>query len=223
MAIAVFRTVVLYLLIIVGIRLMGKRQIGELEPSELVFALVVSDLASVPMQDFGIPLLSGILPILTLFCVAMVLSLLTMRSVRFRALLCGRPSIIVADGQIRQREMRSNRFTLDELMEQLRSQGVTDLKSVKYAVLETTGTLSVLLRAPERPVTCRQAGLSPAESGLPVILINDGQLIGHNLTGCGLSRNWLDQQLRQHGVRRVQEVFLLTVDEGGAVCFVPKE
>ena len=121
MVIGVVRTVILYLLIILGIRLMGKRQVGELEPSELVLDLIIADLAAVPMQDFGIPLLSGVLPILTLLCLTMILSVLTMRSVRFRAVLCGRPSVIVKDGKVDQREMRRNRFTVDELHEELRA------------------------------------------------------------------------------------------------------
>ena len=114
---AVIRTVILYLLIIVGIRLMGKRQIGQLEPSELVLSLLIADLAAVPMQDFGIPLLMGLIPILTLLCLSPILSVLTVKSIRFRALLCSRPSIVVQDGQILIKEMVKNRFTVDELME----------------------------------------------------------------------------------------------------------
>ena len=166
MVIAVLRTVILYLFIIAGIRLMGKRQVGELEPSELVLALLIADLAAVPMQDFGIPLLTGVVPIFTLLCLTMALSMLTMKSVRFRALLCGRPSVIVADGKLRQGEMRKNRFTVDELMEELRMQGVTDLTTVKYAILETNGQLSVLLRAEEQPATAGQQGLRPAVVGV---------------------------------------------------------
>ena len=145
MVIGVIRTVILYLLIIAGVRLMGKRQVGELEPSELVLDLLIADLAAVPMQDFGIPLLSGILPIFTLLCVTMMLSVLTMKSIRFRAIICGRPSIIIENGQINQREMRKNRFTVDELNEELRGQGVTDFSTVKYAILETNGRVSVCL------------------------------------------------------------------------------
>ena len=131
MVIAFLRTIILYLFIIVGIRLMGKRQVGELEPSELVLALLIADLAAVPMQDFGIPLLTGIIPILTLLCLTMALSVLTMKSVRFRAVLCGRPSIIVENGKLHQREMQKNRFTVDELMEELRMKGITDLNSIR--------------------------------------------------------------------------------------------
>ena len=131
MAVAFVRTIILYLLIIFGIRLMGKRQVGELEPSELVLDLIIADLAAVPMQDYGIPLLSGVVPILTLLGLTMLLSLLTMKSLRFRVLLCGRPSIIVRDGVVDQREMRRNRFTLDELHEELRCQGVAGVERVK--------------------------------------------------------------------------------------------
>ena len=136
---AVIRTIILYLLIIVGIRLMGKRQIGELEPSELVLSLIIADLAAVPMQDFGTPLIMGVIPILTLLCLSAILSVLTVKSIRFRALLCSRPSIVIQDGKIIVGEMRRNRFTIDELMEELRMAGITDLSQVKYAVLETTG------------------------------------------------------------------------------------
>lgn len=223
MVIAFARTIILYLLIIAGIRLMGKRQVGELEPSELVLALIIADLAAVPMQDFGTPLLAGVIPILTLLCVTMVLSVLTMKSIRFRALICGRPSIIVADGKLRQKEMRRNRFTLDELMEELRMQGVSDLTTVKYAILETNGRLSVLPRAEQRPVTAIQMDLHPPEAGLPVILINDGRLIDHNLKGRGLDETWLHKQLAAHHVSRPEQVFLLTVDETNNVYLIPKE
>mgnify|MGYP002802855118 FL=1 len=223
MVIGVVRTVILYLLIILGIRLMGKRQVGELEPSELVLDLIIADLAAVPMQDFGIPLLAGVLPILTLLCLTMILSVLTMRSVRFRAVLCGRPSVIVRDGKVDQREMRRNRFTVDELHEELRAQGITDLNTVKYAILETSGRVSVLPRVTEQPVTAGQMGLSPQEHGLPVVLINDGRLMERALKAQGLDQRWLEQRLTEHGVRSPSEVFLLSVDEAGNVCFVARE
>lgn len=224
MAVVLIRTVILYLLIIIGIRLLGKRQVGELEPSELVLSLIIADLAAVPMQDNGIPLLAGIIPIFTLLSVTTVLSVLTMKSIRFRALICGRPSIIVADGKLRQREMRRNRFTVDELMEELRLQGIVDLSAIKYAILETNGRLSVLLRQSEQPATAAQLGLSPSPApGLPVILINDGRLIEHNLKGRGLDRKWLQKQLKAHHIQGHEEVFLLTVDESDNICLIPKE
>lgn len=223
MVIAFVRTIILYLLIIAGIRLMGKRQVGELEPSELVLALIIADLAAVPMQDFGIPLLTGIIPIFTLLSLTMIISVLTMKSVRIRALFCGRPSIIVEDGKILQSEMRKNRFTVDELMEELRMKGITDLSTVKYAILETNGQISILPYADQLPVTAQQMNLTPAEPGIPVILINDGRVLDRNLKARGLNRVWLQKRLEEHSIKHTEDVFLLTVDEQNQVYFAPKE
>lgn len=223
MIIAVIRTIILYLFIILGIRLLGKRQIGELEPSELVLSLIIADLAAVPMQDFGIPLLMGLIPILTLLCLSAILSGLTVRSIRFRALLCSRPSIVVRDGKVLSKELNKNRFTVDELMEELRMAGITDLSSVKYAVLETTGRISVLPYVQDQPVTPRAMGLKPREGGLPITIISDGRVLRRNLRARNLSQSWLDQELASRGMKSPQEVFLLTVDEGGKVYFSPKE
>ena len=220
---AVIRTVILYLLIIVGIRLMGKRQIGQLDPSELVLSLLIADLAAVPMQDFGIPLLMGIIPILTLLCLSTILSVLTVKSIRFRALLCSRPSIVVQDGQILIKEMVKNRFTVDELMEELRVAGITDLSSVKYAVLETTGRISVLPKAEEKPVTVKDMKLPAQDNGLPVILISDGRILSQNLKIRNLTEAWLKKQLRQRNVQDIRHVFLMTVDEKGHIYLAEKE
>lgn len=223
MIIAVLRTAILYLLVIAGIRLMGKRQIGELEPSELVLSLLIADLAAVPMQDFGIPLLMGMTPILTLLCLSAILSVLTVKSIRFRAILCGRPSVVVAEGKILVPEMRKNRFTTDELMEELRVAGVTDLSTVKYAVLETTGRVSVLPYAGEQPPTVRQMGMRAKDPGLPVTVVSDGRVLEHNLKDLNLGRGWLDRELKARGAASPSEVFLLTVDELGRVYFIPRE
>ena len=223
MVIAFLRTIILYAFIIAGIRLMGKRQVGELEPSELVLALLIADLAAVPMQDFGIPLLTGLIPILTLLCITMALSVLTMKSIKFRAVLCGRPSIIVENGKLRQGEMKRNRFTLDELMEELRMKGVTDLSTVKYAILETNGQLSVLPFTAQKPPTAQDLELHLPEPGLPVVLINDGRLMSRALRRRGLDETWLDKQLKDHHVKHVRDVFLLTVDETNKVCVIEKE
>lgn len=223
MAIAFARTVILYLFIIIGIRLMGKRQVGELEPSELVMALLIADLAAVPMQDFGIPLLSGIIPILTLLCLSTVFSVLSMKSVRLRTLLCGKPTIVVDNGKLKQAEMRKTRFTLDELSEELRLQGVTDLEKVRYAILETGGQLTVLLKAEEMPLTAGQFGGKPKESGLPITIISDGRLLEENLKLRGLDDKWLSAQLAHCHVKSVRQVFLLTVDQQNKVYFAAKE
>ena len=217
------RTIILYILIIAGVRLMGKRQVGELEPSELVLSLIIADLASVPMQDYGIPLLTGVVPILTLLAVTMILSVLTMKSVRFRALLCGRPSMVIQNGTLVQGEMAKTRLTVDELLEELRIKGYTDISQIKYAILETNGQLSVLPCANQKPPTARDLKVSVEEAGLPRGVISDGKLLERNLKALGHDRPWLDKQLSQRGCRDLSKVFLLLVDEADAVYFAEKE
>ena len=223
MLIAFARTITLYLLLVVGIRLMGKRQVGELEPAELVLAMLLSDLAAVPMQDFGIPLAFGVVPIVALLCLSMILSVLTLRSVRLRVLLCGRPSIVVEKGTILQKELCKTRMTPDELMEELRLQGITDLATVKYAILETSGRLSAILYAGCQPATAQQMGLTAEESGLPHTVIDNGRVYPDNLRRRGLDRRWLERQLAAHGLRSAREVFLMTVDERGGVYLAEQE
>lgn len=218
------RTVILYFLIMVGLRLMGKRQIGELEPSELVLTMMLSDLATVPMQDFGIPLLAGVIPILTLLSLSMLLSQLSLTHLRFRALVCGTPAILIRNGRIQQDVMRENRYTLDELLEELRGQGISDIGDVKYAVLENSGQLSVLPWTRRQPPTAEQLGMDlEDETTLPVILINDGRVLRQNLTACGRDEAWLRKQLQNAHLASPREVFLLTLDERDQVTCVPKE
>ena len=221
---ALVRTVILYAVLIVGLRLTGKRQIGQLEPIELVLTMLISDLAAVPMQDFGIPLVNGLIPIAALLAMSTMLSCLNLRSVRFRALVCGQPAIVIREGRLCQDVMHRNRLTLDEVMEELRSQGVGDLKAVKYAVLETTGHLSVLPYAYEQGVTPKHLGLAVEDDVfLPVVVINDGRVMTRALARLGKDDAWLGQQLAAQGLDRTEDVFLLTVGQDGAVTLVAKE
>ena len=219
---ALLRTVILYFLIMTGLRLMGKRQIGELEPSELVLTMMISDLATVPMQDFGIPLLAGVIPILTLLSLSVLLSQLSLLSLRFRELMCGTPSILIRNGKLQQDAMRKNRYTLDELLEQLRGQGYVSVDEVRWAVLENSGQLSILPWARQRPPTAEELGLTPEEDELPFILINDGRIVRRNLARSGRNEAWLQKELRRTG-HSAGEIFLLTVDGSGKVLCIPKE
>ena len=219
---ALLRTIILYFLIMTGLRLMGKRQIGELEPSELVLTMMISDLATVPMQDFGIPLLAGVIPILTLLSLSMLLSQLSLLSLRFRELMCGTPSILIRNGKLQQDAMRKNRYTLDELLEQLRGQGYVSVDEVRWAVLENSGQLSILPWARQRPPTAEELGLTPEEDELPFILINDGRIVRRNLARSGRNEAWLQKELRRTG-HSAGEIFLLTVDGSGKVLCIPKE
>lgn len=221
---AFFRTAILYLLLIVGLRLTGKRQIGELEPIELVLTMLLSDLASVPMQDFGIPLVNGVIPIVTLLAMSMLLSCVSLRNVRFRTLICGKPAIIIRNGKLQQDAMRHNRLTLDELFEELRTQGVTDISDVKYAVLETGGQLSVLLRTAAQPATPEQMRLDCEDDVfLPTVIINDGRLLRGNLRQTGHDEAWLQAQLSENGVDAPSQVFLLSIDERGEIICIVKD
>ena len=221
---AFVRTVILYFLIMIGLRLMGKRQIGELEPGELVLTMMISDLATVPMQDFGIPLLAGVIPILTLLALSMLLSQLSLTSLRFRRLACGTPSVLIREGVLQQEAMRKNRYTLDELLEELRGQGITGVEEVKYAVLENSGRLSVFPWARNQPPPAEELGVEAREdAALPVVLVNDGRLIRRNLEARGLDGAWLRDTLQKEGLPSYREAFLLTVDETGRVTCVKKE
>ena len=220
MSTAFFRTLILYFLIMAGLRLTGKRQIGELEPGELVLTMMVSDLAAVPMQDFGIPLLAGVIPILTLLALSLLVSQLSLRSLRFRALLCGTPTVLIRNGKLQQEAMRRNRFTIDELLEELRCQGYGSIDAVKYAVLENSGQLSFLPWTAEQPPTAKQLGLSlEDETALPTVLINDGRVLRENLRRCGRDEAWLKKALKEQGFSRSEDVFLLTfAPESGVFC-----
>ena len=224
MAIILIRTLILFLSLILAMRLMGKRQLGELELSELVVAVLVADIASIPLQNPSLPLSYGLIPLLVLFCCELIISGLTYRSVSLRKLLYGRPNLIIEHGHIAQQAMHRNRFTLDELIEELRSQGVTDLTSVKYAVLETDGQLSVLLYPDEQPATPKQLGKPVKDDTfLPHIFINDGRVLGENLSLAGLDTAWLDKTVRAQGYHAPSEIFLLSLDGAGKILCIGKD
>ena len=217
---AFIRTTILYLLIMAAMRAMGKRQIGELGPEELVLTMMISDLATVPMQDFGIPLLTGVVPILTLLSLSLLLSLASLESLRIREILCGTPTVLIDHGVLQQQAMAKDRYTLDELLEELRAQGWTRIADVKYAVLENSGKLSVLPWS--QPPTAAQMGIGDRVT-LPTVLISDGRVLSRGLAARGRDGRWLRQVLEERGVPSPEDVFLLTLDEDGEIECVPKE
>ena len=222
MILSYLRAIILYLVLLAGMRLLGKRQIGQMEPSEFVLAMLIADLAAIPMQDSGIPLLSGLVPIVTILSLELTLSGLTMSSVKFRRLLCGKPVILMENGRIVQENLRAARISLDELTAKLRLKDVLDLTSVQYAILETDGSLSVFPFPRERPATAKEAGIQADRQYLPVTIIEDGFLSRENLKKAGKNEAWLRSVLAEHGAVR-ENTFLLTVDGGGGVNWVGKE
>lgn len=222
-AIVLIRTIIVFVCIVGAMRLMGKRQLGQLELSELVVAVLISDMAAHPLQDIGIPLLNGLLPIALLLCGELCISWLSLKSTKLRLLLFGKPSILIRRGVIDQKEMKKNRFSLDELCEELRSQGITDLSQVENAVLETDGTLSVLLFPEWLPATAKQLGIAAEERGLPVTLISDGKVETENLRMLGKDRAWLERELKRRGLRSPDEVYYMNVDALGGIYLAGKE
>lgn len=217
------RTLLLYIVIIASLRALGKRQIGEMEPSELVVAVLISELATVPIQDNNIPLLTGIVPVILLVALEIVFSQAAILSPRARKLLCGVPSIVIQNGKPVQSAMRKNRLSIDELLEQLRCDGFTDIADVRCAILETGGNVNIIPRADKQPVTCSQLGLQPEDTGLFTVFISDGRVLDENLRLRGLDRAWLKKQLEANGAKTPEEVFLLSADEKLQVRFFAKE
>ena len=223
MAIVFFRTLIVFFALLFSMRLMGKRQLGELELSELVVAVLISNVAAHPLQDIGIPIMNGILPVIILLCCELIISGFIVKSVRFRAFICGKPSILISSGVIDQDEMKQNRFTLDELYEELRNQGVLAVSLVKYAVLETDGKLNLVMFPAERPVTASQMQIKVNDTGYPMIIVNNGRLIGENLKKCGKDRKWLDKELERRKVKRVNDVYLMTLNAADQIYFLEAE
>lgn len=219
---ALWRTAAVYALLLLAMRLLGKRQLGELELSELVVTVLVADISVRPILETDAPLLESLTPLLVLFGAEYAISVLSLKNVRARTILFGKPSVLIQNGQIDQAEMRRNRFTLDELMQELRNQGVQDPKSVSCAVLETSGALNLLMMAGEQPVTPKALGLTVQEPGYYTILINDGRTLSENLRSLGRDERWLEREVRRHGADSPRDVYLFLMNRAGDVCFEKK-
>ena len=222
MILSYFRTVILYSVLIAVIRLMGKRQVGQMEPAEFVVTMLVANLASIPMQEEGIPLLAGLVPILTVLGMELVLSHLSLKSVRFRKLLCGKPVILIENGKVLQQNLRKTRVTLDELTGHLREKDVLDLATVQFAILETNGNLSVFPYPKEMPASAKDAGIQVGRQYLPITIISDGVLLHENLKVAGKDLPWLEKILAQNQ-STITTTWLLTVDSSDHIRFYRKE
>lgn len=216
MLVLVIRTLILYGVVITAMRIMGKRQLGELQPSELVVAIMISDLASVPMQAIDIPLLSGIIPVLTLIVAEVMMSFLSLKSKRIRRFLSGEPSIVIYNGHINEGELSRLRFNINDLLEELRLNNCHDVSDVEVAVLETSGKLSVIPKDSARSVTVEDLGLKNVRNdGLPCTLISDGTVNISELKRAKKDIKWLEAELKKRGIERKSEVFIASLDAEG--------
>ncbi len=222
MTISVIRTLILYLIVLVMIRVMGKRQISELQTSELVVTLLISNIAVIPMQDTSLPLLSGVVPILLLVGCEIILSWLMLKNSAFRALVCGKPQIIISDGTINQKKMKLLRISTEDLMEQLRQAGVFAIGDVKYAILETNGKLSVLKKPEKDSVTAQQMNIENFEDEFEVVIISDGEIAEGSMSVCGVTKGWLNKTLKKNGVT-VKDVFIMTANSEHSYNIIKKE
>ena len=216
------RALVLYIFVIITMRIMGKRQIGQLQPFELAVAIMISELAAVPMQDLGIPLVHGIIPILTLLIAQLLMSFLSLKSVRIRALISGKPSILIENGKILENELQREMYTLNDLLEQLRIKDIADISDVEFAILETNGQLSIITKSQKRPVTPSDLNIPTEYEGLSYDIILDGRLMEDNLKKANLDTDWLYGQLAAFGITRVKDVLFASLDTRGSLYLQKK-
>ena len=219
---SILRTVLIYLVLIAGVRLMGKRQIGQLEPSEFVVTMLVANLASIPMENPEISLLTGIVPIVTVLVLEILLSVLSLHSIPIRRFLCGKPVILIENGKILRENLRSCRITLDELTGHLREKDVLDPRSVQFAILETNGNLSVFPYPKDRPASAGEAGIRTRPQHMPITLISDGKIVTGNLSLAKKDQKWVQNVLSQRQTT-VEETLLLLVDKSDRIIFYRKE
>lgn len=222
MSVVFIRAVILYILLIFTVRLMGKRQIGELQPSELAITILISNIATLPVEDTGMPLLTGIIPIITLAALDVIMSWLGIKSRAIRRFTCGKPVIIISGGKLDQKAMQSVRFTVDDLTASLRGQGIFDISEVQLAVVETTGTLSVYQKNAARTVTNGDMGITGKSDDPPEVVVADGELVPIAMSRLGVTREWVENALKKEKTA-IEKVFLMTAYPGGKYSIVPKE
>ena len=222
MGVSLIRTLVLYIFVVFAVRLMGKRQVGELQPSELVVAILISELAAIPMQDFGTPITNGIIPIMTLVTAEMLLSFFMLKSTRFRILFTGRPSVIIKDGVPSQKEMKKIRCTIDDLMEELRLAGVRDIADVDTAIMETNGKLSVFLKTGLEPATPVDLSVVSEKKFLPIALIIDGDLIKKNLAVAGIGIDEINNIIKSEN-SEMNRIFFMYKNSTGGITTIKRE
>ena len=214
MLITFFRAIVLYIIVLIVMRLMGKREIGELQPFELAISIMIADLASIPMTEIGIPLSNGIIPILGLLVMHLIISMLNLKSNKVREIICGKPRILVYRGKIDEKALKKERFSINELQEKLRSKDIMNLGDVEFAILETSGEITVVQKPNKRNATPEDFGIMPEYEGIAYDLIVDGKTMTENLRKLGKNEEWLRKQVKAFGLTP-DKVFIATIDGKG--------
>ncbi len=222
MLITFFRAVVLYIIVLIVVRFMGKREIGQLQPFELVISIMIADLASTPMSEIGIPITNGIIPILGLLVMHLIISAINMKSIKAREILCGKPRILINRGKIDEQALEREKFTINELEERLRGKDVMNLGDVEYAILETSGEISVVLKPGKRGTIPEDFGITPEYEGMAYDLVIDGQVMYQNLKILGKNYEWLKKELNNLNMKP-EEALVATIDGSGTIFAQKKE
>ena len=216
------RVSIIYLLVLIVMRLMGKREISQMQPFELVIAIMIADLASVPMADTGIPIFNGIIPILTLLAFQLILSILNMKSIKLRAIICGKPQILIFRGKIDEKALKKEKITINELQERLRQSNIFNIGDVEYAILETSGQISVIQKPEKRNTIPEDFNITPEYEGIPYDLIIDGKVMHKNLKAIGRDTKWLKKQVEKFKIKP-ENALIVTFDGKGQIFCQAKE
>ena len=222
MLITFIRAIILYVVVLIVMRLMGKREIGQLQPFELAISIMIADLASVPMSELGIPLTNGIVPILALLVMYMIISILNMKSVNFRKIMSGKPAILIYRGKIDEKALRKESITINELQERLRVDNIFNLGDVEYAILETNGELTVIQKPEKRALTPQDLNISPEYEGISYDLVVEGKIMYENLKALGKDEKWLEKQLKKFDAKP-ENTLVATMDGKGQFFCQKKE
>ncbi len=222
MLLTFIRTIILYILVLVVMRFMGKREIGQLQPFELAISIMIADLATIPMAETGIPISNGIVPILGLLVMHLAISVTNLKSIKMREIICGKPAILIYRGRIQESIMKKERFTINELEERLRGYNVTNIGDIEYAILETSGQISIIQKPNKRNAIPEDFGIMPEYEGIAYDLVIDGKVMQENLKKLDKDYNWLLKQLKAYKVKP-EEVLIATIDGKGNFFCQEKE
>ena len=222
MLVTFFRAILLYIIVLIVMRLMGKREIGQLQPFELAISIMIADLASIPMTDTGVPISNGIIPILGLLVMHLIISFMNIKSMKIRGVVCGKPSILIYRGKIDEKALKKERFTLNELQERLRGNNVFNLGDVEYAILETSGQITVIQKPNKRTTIPEDFNIMPEYEGIPYDLVVDGKIMYENLKQIGKNEIWLEKQVEKFKMKP-EEALIVTYDGKGQIFCQKKE
>ncbi len=222
MAVSLIRTIILYVIIVLAIKLMGKRQISDLQTSELVITILISNIAAIPMQNTEQPLLTGIVPIGILICCEIFVSYMMLKNTRLRQFICGKPVVVIDEGKVQQDSLKYLRLSVEDLMEQLRQMDVFSIEDVWFAIMETNGQMSVLKKSEKQPPDSSTLGITVPKAIIDTVVVSDGNICDFSLSICGLSREWLKSVIDNQNID-IKDIFLMTANKSKKFNIIKKE